>query len=165
MAKGQRILDDAYIYNGQHYLPGPGGYGVVDLEGNEIDLPEDFPEDKLAKAKERIAVMEAREFRGFNRVPTVDSDRADGFAGQQPQDVRNKFAATDEDGGIGGEVDDEGGESASGEGEDYESMTVEELSAMCDERGVDVKASGAAGKHVKKDYIKALKKADRAAEG
>ena len=42
--------------------------------------------------------------------------------------------------------------------------TVEELAAMCDERGCEVKATGSAGKHVKKDYIKALKKADRAAE-
>ena len=164
MAKGQRILDASYIYNGKHYLPGPGGYGVVDLDGNEIDLPEDFPEEKLEKAKANIEVMEAREFRGYNRVPTVDSDRADGFAGKQPQDTRNKFAATDEDGGIGGDVEE--GEEASGNsgGEDYESMTVEELAAMCDERGCEVKATGSAGKHVKKDYIKALKKADRAAE-
>lgn len=164
MAKGQRVLDDAYIYNGQHYLPGPGGYGVVDLEGNEVDLPEDFPEEKLTKAKENIEAMEAREFRGFNRYPTADSVRADGFAGKQPKDVRNKFAATDEDGGIGGDVEDEGESSAAG-GEDYESMTVEELAAMCDERGCEVKATGSAGKHVKKDYIKALKKADREAEG
>jgi len=152
MSRGTRVLDDAYIFEGKHYLPGPGGFGVVDLNGQEVDLPDNFPEEKLAVAKDRIKAMEAEAFRGFNRVPTADSRRADGHAGVQPQDIPSRHMS-DED-----EDEAEGAE----DGEDYESMTVDELAAACDERGCEVKGSGSGGKVLKKDYIKALKKADKA---
>lgn len=151
MSKGERVLDDAYIFRGQHYLPGPGGFGVVDLNGEEIELPKDFPKEKLTKAKAVIDEMEARVFKGFNRVPTADSLKADEHRGKQPQDVKNPHAV--------GEDDDEAVEE--GEESDYDSMTVDELSALCDESGLEVRGSGAGGKVLKKDYIKALKKNDK----
>lgn len=152
MSKGERILDDGYIFRGQHYLPGPGGFGVVDLKGNEIELPKDFPKEKLERAKANIDEMEARVFKGFNRVPTASSLKADEHRGVQPQDVKNPFAVSEDD--------DEGVEE--GEESDYDSMTVDELSSLCDESGLEVKGSGASGKVLKKDYIKALKKNDKA---
>jgi hypothetical protein len=46
-----------------------------------------------------------------------------------------------------------------GGGEDLDGMTVEELKERADAQGIEVKGSGADGRPVKDDYVKALKKA------
>lgn len=38
-----RVLSNSYIFEGQHYMPGPGGHGVVNEHGVEVALPAHFP--------------------------------------------------------------------------------------------------------------------------
>lgn len=40
-----RLVSNTVLYAGVHYLNGPNG--VVDLDGNPKDLPEDFPEHMI----------------------------------------------------------------------------------------------------------------------